>query len=178
MLYLYLIPLPPRKRLKLDLGSVAAGPPLLKKRKLFEFRTARLRKVTSAYRDNIGELFFLTNGTNVTDNLMSFRRKPTQQFVNFLKVSDAPARVISEVQTAVLGQQGAPPAPSTRTCGNSCNILGNPPMRAHMCVGGRRTLRMPNWRVLQYRDASRPNGSLCRPYIQKILSFSPTNEIF
>ena len=64
-----------------------------------------------------------------------------------------------------------------RTCGN---ILGKPPsslagtasfVRAHMCVGGRRTLRMPNWRVLQYRDGSRPNGSLCRPYIQKTLSY-------
>merc|ERR1719394_108835 len=98
-------PSPARKRLKLDLGTAAAGPTSLKKRKLFEFRTARLRKVTSAYRDNMGELFFLTNGTNVTDNLMSFRRKPTQQFVNFLKASNAPARVISEVQTAVIGQQ-------------------------------------------------------------------------
>ena len=100
--------LPPfacRKRLKLDLGSASAGPPSVKKRKLFEFRTARLRKVTSAYRDNMGELFFLTTGTNVTDNLLSFRRKPTQQFVNFLRANDAPARVISEVQTAVLGQQ-------------------------------------------------------------------------
>ena len=56
------------------------------------------------------------------------------------------------------------------TCTHPCtNICAR--MHAHMCVGGRRTLWMPNSWVLQCRDGSRPNGSLCRPYIQKILSY-------
>jgi len=94
---------PARKRLKLDLNAVSSSPKALT-RKLFEWRTARLRRKTSAFRDNMAELFFIKNGTNVTDNLPQFRKKPTQQFVNFLKAGDSPARVISEVQTAVLGQ--------------------------------------------------------------------------
>ena len=96
---------PARKRIKLDLTSTAGNPTALK-RKLFEWRTARLRRRTSSYRDNMAELFFLTNGTNVTDNLPQFRKKPSQQFVDFLMSSSAPARVISEVQTAVIGQGG------------------------------------------------------------------------
>ena len=56
------------------------------------------------------------------------------------------------------------------TCTHPCtNICAR--MHAHMCAGGRRTLWMPNSWVLQCRDGSRPNGSLCRPYIQKILSY-------
>ena len=99
---------PARKRLKLDLGAASVSPVSLK-RKLFEWRTARLRRKTSSYRDNMAELFFLRNGTNVTENLPQFRRKPSQQFVQFLRAREAPARVMSEVQCAVLGP--APPSP-------------------------------------------------------------------
>jgi len=114
---------PARKRLKLDLNAVSGSPKALK-RKLFEWRTARLRRKTSAYRDNMAELFFIKNGTNVTDNLPQFRRKPTQQFVNFLKSGDSPARVISEVQTAVLGQT----IPTTPTPSPSSHIVRRPPV--------------------------------------------------
>jgi hypothetical protein len=56
------------------------------------------------------------------------------------------------------------------TCTHPCtNICAR--MHAHMCVGGHRTPRMPNSWVLQCRDGSRPNGSLCRPYIQIIRSY-------
>ena len=97
---------PARKRLKLDLAS---GDPSNLKRKLFEWRTSRLRRKTGSYRDNMAELFFLKNGTNVTDSLPQFRKRPSQQFVEFLVTSMAPARVISEVQTAVSGQNSGPP---------------------------------------------------------------------
>jgi len=83
-----------------------------------------LRRKTSAYRDNMAELFFIKNGTNVTDNLPQFRRKPTQQFVNFLKAGDSPARVISEVQTAVLGQT----IPTTPTPSPSSHSVRRPPV--------------------------------------------------
>merc|ERR1719450_199029 len=99
-------PGPARKRLKLDLTSTTGNPTLLK-RKLFEWRTARLRRRTTSYRDHMAELFFLQHGTNVTESLHQFRRKPSQQFVNFLQTSSAPARVISEVQTAVIGQNNS-----------------------------------------------------------------------
>ena len=102
---------PVRKRLKLDLSSTAGNPTALK-RKLFEWRTARLRRRTSSYRDNMAELFFLRSGTNVTDNLPQFRRKPSQKFLDFLLSSSAPARVVSEVQTAVIGQNSAPFPPN------------------------------------------------------------------
>ena len=99
-------PGPARKRLKLDLTSTTGNPTLLK-RKLFEWRTARLRRRTTSYRDHMAELFFLQHGTNVTESLHQFRRKPNQQFVNFLQTSSAPERVISEVQTAVIGQNNS-----------------------------------------------------------------------
>ena len=99
---------PARKRVKLDLASAAAGDPGNLKRKLFEWRTSRLRRKTTSYRDNMAELFFLKNGTNVTDSLPQFRKRPSQQFVEFLVTSMAPARVISEVQTAVHGQNSGP----------------------------------------------------------------------
>ena len=44
-------------------------------------------------------------------------------------------------------------------------------MRPHMCTGGRRILRMPNWPVLQCGGRSPPNNSFIRPYTQKMLSY-------
>jgi len=121
---------PARKRLKLDLSSASSTPSTLK-RKLFEWRTARLRRKTSAYRDNMAEMFFLKNGTNVTDSLPQFRRKPSQQFVNFLKAGSAPARVVSEVQTAVLGQT----LPTTPTASPSSHTVRRPPVSYSPRIG-------------------------------------------
>ena len=71
---------PARKRMKLDLTGTAADPSALK-RKLYEWRLGRLRRKKTAYRDDMAELFFLKNGTNITDNLQQFRKKPSAQFV-------------------------------------------------------------------------------------------------
>ena len=88
---------PARKRMKLDLSGTSGDPPALKK-KLHEWRRGRLRRKQTAYRDNMAELFFLKNGTNVTDNLQQFLRKPSPQFVSFLVAHSAPACVVSEVE--------------------------------------------------------------------------------
>ena len=98
---------PARKRIKLDLATVS-GDTSNRKSKLFEFRKARMHQKIISYRDNMAEMFFLKNGINVTDSLPQFRKRPSPQFVEFLMTSLAPARVISEVQTAVIGQSSGP----------------------------------------------------------------------
>ena len=93
---------PARKRMKLDLSSTAGSEdPQALKKKLYEWRLGRLRRRKTCYRDNMVELFFLKNGTNVTDNLQQFRKKPSQQFVEFLVSHSAPASLVTEVESCV-----------------------------------------------------------------------------
>merc|ERR1719411_1384727 len=91
---------PARKRMKLDLSSTAGSEdPQALRKKLYEWRLGRLKRRRICYRDNMVELFFLKNGTNVTDNLHGFRKKPSQQFVEFLLSQSAPASVVAEVES-------------------------------------------------------------------------------
>ena len=110
---------PARKRIKLDLSSTTAGgsedPGALKK-KLYEWRLGRLKRRRICYRDNMVELFFLKNGTNVTDNLHGFRKKPSQQFVEFLLSQSAPASVVAEVESCCV------PVTSSSTSGSASGV--------------------------------------------------------
>ena len=105
--------------MKLDLSScTTAGSedPAALKKKLYEWRLGRLKRRRICYRDNMVELFFLKNGTNVTDNLHQFRKKPSQQFLDFLVSQAAPASVVSEVESCVVTtsvpSSQPPPRPS------------------------------------------------------------------
>ena len=82
-------------RMKLDLAGLS---PTSRKKRLCEHRMTRLRHVTTSCREDLTELYFISTRSNVID-LPVFRKKPNQQFVNFLKAEQAPARVISEVST-------------------------------------------------------------------------------
>ena len=104
---------PARKRMKLDLTGTAADPSALK-RKLYEWRLGRLRRKKTAYRDDMAELFFLKNGTNITDNLQQFRKKPSPQFVSFLVSSSAPASVVAEVESSLAAPGDRPAASLVR----------------------------------------------------------------
>ena len=55
-----------------------------------------------SYKDNMSELFFLQSKGNVVD-LPAFRKRPSQQYMNFLKSNNAPQDVLDEVKLAVLG---------------------------------------------------------------------------
>ena len=124
---------PARKRLRLDLASVASAEPGDLKQKLKEWRTSRLRRKTASYRDNMAELFFLKNGTNVTDSLPAFRKRPSSQFVEFLVTSMAPGRVISEVQALVNTSSLALPSTPVVSAASS-QSLPRPSYNPTVCV--------------------------------------------
>lgn len=55
-----------------------------------------------SYKDNMSELFFLQSKGNVVD-LPAFRKRPSQQYLNFLKSNNAPSDIMDQVRLAVLG---------------------------------------------------------------------------
>ena len=83
----------------------------------------------------MAELYFLEGGSNVTD-LPLFRRRPSHQFLTYLKANNAPDRVVTEVQTAVMGVAalstphlpGATPSmsPSRQGAGTTNSPAGSP----------------------------------------------------
>jgi len=97
---------PARKRMRVDLAGLTHS---ARVKRICEHRLTRLRQVSTACRENMTELFFLSTQRNIID-MPGFRKKPSTEFVTFLKNNKAPDRVISEVQTAVLGniQSGHP----------------------------------------------------------------------
>jgi hypothetical protein len=99
----------PRKRLKLDIeaacstnNSSSNSKPNNTRRRLLEKRLARQARITESYKDNMSELFFLQSKGNVVD-LQAFRKRPSQQYLNFLKSNNAPEEVMGEVRLSVLG---------------------------------------------------------------------------
>ncbi len=70
--------------------------------RLLEKRQARRAKLRESYKDNMSELFFLQSKGNVVD-LPAFRKRPSQQYLNFLKSNSAPEDIMTETRLAVLG---------------------------------------------------------------------------
>ena len=79
--------------MKLDLTGLS---PSARVKRVCEHRLTRLRQVSTACRENMTELFFLSKKRNLID-LPGFRKKASPEFVNFLKEKKARERVISEV---------------------------------------------------------------------------------
>lgn len=107
---------PSCKKLKLDIGllssmggtraaSSAQSVGGLRKR-LLEKRKARKARLHESYKDNMSELFFLQSKGNVVD-LPTFRKRPTQNYLTFLKSNSAPNDIMDEVRLAVLGPSAA-----------------------------------------------------------------------
>ena len=67
------------------------------RKRLLEKRKARRTRVLESYKDNMSEMFFLQSKGNVVD-LPSFRKRPTQQYLNFLKSNSAPNDIMDEVR--------------------------------------------------------------------------------
>ena len=80
-------------RMRLDLTGLSQSARI---KRVCEHRLTRLRQVSTATRENMTELFFLSKKRNLID-LPGFRKKPSSEFVSFLKEKQAPERVISEV---------------------------------------------------------------------------------
>lgn len=98
--------IPPCKKLKLDMEAVAnchtnhdVKPTRLR---LLEKRRQRRTRLMESYKDNMSELFFLQSKGNVVD-LPAFRKRPSQQYLNFLKSNNAPSDIMDQVRLAVLG---------------------------------------------------------------------------
>ena len=72
------------------------------RQRLLEKRKARRARFLSGYKDGMSELFYLQSKGNVVD-LPAFRKRPSQQYLNFLKSNSAPEDVMNEVRIAVLG---------------------------------------------------------------------------
>lgn len=70
--------------------------------RLLEKRQARRQRLMESYKDNMSELFFLQSKGNVVD-LPAFRKRPSQQYLNFLKSNNAPSEVMDTARLAVLG---------------------------------------------------------------------------
>ena len=98
---------PSCKKLKLDIGllssmggtraaSSAQSVGGLRKR-LLEKRKARKARLHESYKDNMSELFFLQSKGNVVD-LPTFRKRPTQNYLTFLKSNSAPNDIMDEVR--------------------------------------------------------------------------------
>ena len=108
----------PRKRLKLDIEAAINSKSTTAsennvddktvsnsssmRRRLLEKRLARLARISDGYKDNMSELFFLQSRGNVVD-LPAFRKKPSQQYLSFLKSNSAPENVLKDVRLAVFG---------------------------------------------------------------------------
>ena len=105
---------PSCKKLKLDIGlagTLGMGAPSAgslnrssvtstaksTRLRLLEKRKARRAKLLESYKDNMSEMFFLQSKGNVVD-LPSFRKRPTQQYLNFLKSNSAPNDILDEVR--------------------------------------------------------------------------------
>ena len=105
---------PSCKKLKLDIGlagTLGMGAPSAgslnrssvtstaksTRLRLLEKRKARRAKLLESYKDNMSEMFFLQSKGNVVD-LPSFRKRPTQQYLNFLKSNSAPSDIMDEVR--------------------------------------------------------------------------------
>ena len=67
------------------------------RKRLLEKRKARRTRLLESYKDNMSEMFFLQSKGNVVD-LPSFRKRPTQQYLNFLKSNSAPSDIMDEVR--------------------------------------------------------------------------------
>ena len=93
---------PPCKKLKLEIEVTNNFNSKSMKQKILEKRLARRARLIESYKDNMSELFFLQSKGNVVD-LPAFRRRPSQQYLNFLKSNNAPGDVMDEVRLAVLG---------------------------------------------------------------------------
>ena len=98
---------PSCKKLKLDIGllssmggtraaSSAQSVGGLRKR-LLEKRKARRARLLESYKDNMSEMFFLQSKGNVVD-LPTFRKRPTQNYLTFLKSNSAPNDIMDEVR--------------------------------------------------------------------------------
>ena len=98
---------PSCKKLKLDIGllssmggtraaSSAQSVGGLRKR-LLEKRKARKARLHESYKDNMSELFFLQSKGNVVD-LPTFRKRPNQNYLTFLKSNSAPNDIMDEVR--------------------------------------------------------------------------------
>ena len=105
---------PSCKKLKLDIGlpstlgmgaptgslnrpSVTSTQAKSTRLRLLEKRKARRAKLLESYKDNMSEMFFLQSKGNVVD-LPSFRKRPTQQYLNFLKSNSSPNDILDEVR--------------------------------------------------------------------------------
>ena len=99
---------PPCKKLKLDIevanNSICSSSKTTTtmRQRLLEKRLARRARQIESYKDNMSELFFLQSKGNVVD-LPTFRKRPSQQYLNFLKSNNAPDDIMDEVRLAVLG---------------------------------------------------------------------------
>ena len=96
---------PPCKKLKLDIevaNNIGSSKTTTMRQRLLEKRLARRARQIESYKDNMSELFFLQSKGNVVD-LPTFRKRPSQQYLNFLKSNNAPDDIMDEVRLAVLG---------------------------------------------------------------------------
>ena len=78
-------------------GGVGSSPGGGIRKRLLEKRKARRERLLDSYKDNMSEMFFLQSKGNVVD-LPSFRKRPTQQYLNFLKSNSAPIDILDEVR--------------------------------------------------------------------------------
>ena len=96
---------PPCKKLKLDIevaNNICSSSNKTMRQRILEKRLARRTRQIESYKDNMSELFFLQSKGNVVD-LPTFRKRPSQQYLNFLKSNNAPEDIMDEVRLAVLG---------------------------------------------------------------------------
>ena len=105
-------PSPARKKLKLDVEAANVESDCgNKRRSLFERRQVKLKSVSDDYKNNMSEMFCLQYESNFAD-VHSYLRKPNSMFLTFLSTSNAPATVIHDIKSRVLGPPILTPLPA------------------------------------------------------------------
>lgn len=120
------------------------------RRRLLEKRQARRERLMESYKDNMSELFFLQSKGNVVD-LPAFRKRPSQQYLNFLKSNNAPNEVMDTARLAVLGPNALlleKPQVTVSTTSGKVTVSSAAMAAAVVAVHG------SNWRPITGGDAS------------------------
>lgn len=109
---------------KMPEGSKPA-PRAIRMQALKRKRKNRWRKYSNDYKDCMTELFYLQSNQALQD-LPAFRKKPSVQFINFLKSNNAPAEILRETQIAVgvpaTATTSAPSTPAVTVAACSASV--------------------------------------------------------